>query len=129
MTTVLLIIHVLICITLIVTILLQSSKGGGLAGAFGGAGGGGAVFGGAGAATFLSKVTTYLAIAFFLTCVSLWYTSRSADTLPETAAERMMQQGGPIPLQQSQQVPQPLQSTTEEGAATSPAPTTTDTSK
>jgi preprotein translocase subunit SecG len=128
MTTVLLIIHVIICIILIVTILLQASKGGGLAGAFGGAGGGGgAMFGGAGAATFLSKVTTYLAIAFFLTCVALWHTSRSGDTLPETAAERMMQQRGPTPLQQAQPQPVPLQSTTQEGAATTPA--TTDSSK
>ncbi len=62
----LLFIHVLVCIFLIMVILLQSSKGGGLAGAFGGGGGGGAIFGGRGAATFLSKLTTALAIFFML---------------------------------------------------------------
>jgi len=99
MTVFLLIVHVLVCIVLIVSILLQAGKGGGLAGgAFGGMGGGGAVFGGTGAATFLSKVTTYVAIVFFLTCIGLWYSSRSVDTLPKTAAERMLEEGGPVPL-------------------------------
>lgn len=65
MYTVLIIIHVLVCIIMTVVILLQSSKGGGLAGVFGGGGGGmGAVFGGRGAASFLSKSTTILAIVF-----------------------------------------------------------------
>jgi len=43
---------------------MQSSKGGGLSGTFGG-GGSSALFGGREAATFLSKLTTGLAIAFF----------------------------------------------------------------
>jgi len=56
-------IHLLTCVLLTVVILLQSSKGGGLAGAFGGSSMG-AVFGGRGAATFLSKVTIVLAVVF-----------------------------------------------------------------
>lgn len=67
----LLILHVLICIGLIIAVLMQSSKGEGLAGAFGGSGITGAVFGGRGAATFLSKATTVLAIAFFLSSIGL----------------------------------------------------------
>ncbi len=67
----LLILHVLICIGLIIVVLMQSSKGEGLAGAFGGSGITGAVFGGRGAATFLSKATTVLAIAFFLSSIGL----------------------------------------------------------
>ena len=64
--------HVLICIFLVLVVLLQSSKGAGLAGAFGGGGlggGMGAVFGGRGAAPFLSKATTVLAIAFMVSCL------------------------------------------------------------
>ncbi len=67
--------HVIICIALIMVVLMQSAKGEGLAGAFGGSGITGAVFGGRGAATFLSKATTVLAIAFFLSCLLLSFLS------------------------------------------------------
>jgi len=53
---------------------LQSSKGEGLAGAFGGGALTGAVFGGRGAATFLSKATTVLAIGFMSTSILLLIT-------------------------------------------------------
>jgi preprotein translocase subunit SecG len=69
------ILHVLICIALIMVVLMQSAKGEGLAGAFGGGGITGAVFGGRGAATFLSKATTILAIAFFVSCLILSFLS------------------------------------------------------
>mgnify|MGYP001377583143 CR=1 FL=1 len=98
MEIVLLIIHILICITLIVSILLQASKGGGLAGAFGGSGASGAILGSTGTASFLSKLTTYLAAVFFLTCLGLYYASTD-DALPETAAEQaIMGETGPVPL-------------------------------
>ena len=62
-----LVLFLLVCLIMTIVILLQSSKGGGLAGAFGGGGGNmGSVFGGRGAATFLSRTTTWLAVAFFL---------------------------------------------------------------
>jgi len=67
--------HVMICIALIMVVLMQSAKGEGLAGAFGGSGITGAVFGGRGAATFLSKATTVLAIAFFLSSIVLSFLS------------------------------------------------------
>jgi preprotein translocase subunit SecG len=72
-------IHILICASLIVVVLLQSGKGGGLAGAFGGAGGVGAVFGGQTAATFLTKATRYLAIAFMVTSLVLALAVRSVN--------------------------------------------------
>ena len=69
--------HTLVCILLVVVVLMQSSKGEGLAGAFGGGGSGltGAVFGGRGAASFLSKATTVLAIIFMINCGILAYMS------------------------------------------------------
>jgi len=67
----LIVIHILICIFLIIVVLLQSSKGEGLAGAFGGGGLTGAVFGGRGAATFLSKATSFLAVGFMITSIGL----------------------------------------------------------
>jgi len=63
---------------------MQSSKGEGLAGsAFGGGGGGGlggAVFGGRGAASFLSRATSVLAIVFMLNCIALAVMSAGTRT-------------------------------------------------
>ena len=57
-------VFVVVCFLLVIIILLQDSKDGGLAsGAFGGEGLQ-SVLGGHGAATFLSKATTWLAVAF-----------------------------------------------------------------
>jgi preprotein translocase subunit SecG len=69
--------HTLVCILLVVVVLMQSAKGEGLAGAFGGGGTGltGAVFGGRGAASFLSKATTILAVIFMLNCGILAFMS------------------------------------------------------
>ncbi len=62
--------HIVVCIGLMAAILLQSGKGGGLAGTFG-AGSSQTLFGGRGAATFLSRATTALAVTFFLTSLTL----------------------------------------------------------
>jgi len=63
-------VHVLACFLLIVVVLLQSGKAADLAGAFGGAGSQTA-FGPRGAATFLSKATTWCAIMFMATSITL----------------------------------------------------------
>ena len=108
METLLLIIHVIVCVVLIVSILLQAGKGGGLAGgAFGGMGGAGPL-GGTSAAPFLTKVTTYVGVMFALTCLGLWYAGRSDDGVPETAAERALQELGPMPFQAAPPLPQAL---------------------
>jgi preprotein translocase subunit SecG len=62
--------HVVICALLIIVIMLQSGEAADLAGAFGGAGSQTA-FGPRGAATFLSKATTWCAIMFMLTSMAL----------------------------------------------------------
>jgi preprotein translocase subunit SecG len=95
-------VHVLVCFVLILVVLLQSSKGGGLAGAFGGAGGQ-TMFGGQETATFLSKATTYLAIAFMVLSLLLAFlsarrTPAGARSIVRQAAE---QQQNVIPSGQS----------------------------
>jgi len=93
--------HVIISIALIVVVLMQSAKGEGLAGgtAFGG-GVSNAVFGGRGAASFLSKATTFLAIVFFLNCGALALMSSNTqvnlggggdESAPESAVTRQAQ--------------------------------------
>ena len=108
MNTFLLIIHIIACLVLIVSILLQASKGGGLAGIAGGGAQAGAMFGGAGAGGFLSKVTAYLAIVFFVTCIGIYFTSRSGEVMRDTAAEQMMGERGPVPVQTAPSLPQPI---------------------
>jgi preprotein translocase subunit SecG len=63
--------HILICLVLVVVVLLQSGKAADLAGAFGGAGSQTA-FGPRGAATFLSKATTWCAVMFMLLSLALF---------------------------------------------------------
>src|SRR5580658_2445295 len=63
--------HVLVCFVLVLVIMLQSGNAADLAGAFGGAGSQTA-FGPRGAASFLSKATTWCAIVFMMTSLTLW---------------------------------------------------------
>jgi len=63
-------IHVVVCFFLIAVVLLQSGKSGDLAAAFGGQGSQTA-FGPRGAATALSKATTWSAILFMVTSILL----------------------------------------------------------
>jgi len=89
-------IHMIACVALMVSILLQSGKGGGLAGAFG-AGSSQTLFGGRGAATFLSRTTTVLAVVFFATSLTLGLSaSRAAgpgrSLIAEEARQRAAQQ-------------------------------------
>jgi preprotein translocase subunit SecG len=62
--------HILVCFLLIFVIMLQSGSAADLAGAFGGAGSQTA-FGPRGAATFLTKATTWCAIVFMMSSVAL----------------------------------------------------------
>ncbi len=74
MSTILVIIHVFVCIALIMIVLFQSGKGADMGAAFGG-GGSNTLFGSTGASTFLSKATTVAAVVFMLTSLGLAYMS------------------------------------------------------
>jgi len=97
MYTFLLLIFIVVCVALTMVILLQSSKGGGLAGAFGGAGDMGAVFGGRGAASFLSKMTTILAIAFLSLSLLLSLINRGGSGSQGLIEQQQQQQAAPSP--------------------------------
>jgi preprotein translocase subunit SecG len=70
MYTLVLIVHIIVCLFLIIVVLLQSGKAADLAGAFGGMGSQTA-FGPRGSATLLSKATTISAALFMVTSLSL----------------------------------------------------------
>jgi preprotein translocase subunit SecG len=67
---VLIVIHVLVCLFMIAVILLQQGKSADLAGAFGGQGSQTA-FGPRSAANLLTRTTTWCAIIFMVTSISL----------------------------------------------------------
>ena|SRR6185437_12330591 len=68
--TLLVIVHVIVCLFLIIVVLLQSGQSGDIAAAFGGMGSQTA-FGPRGAATVLTKATTWCAVIFMLTSITL----------------------------------------------------------
>ena len=63
-------VHIVVCLFLIIVVLLQSGASGDIAAAFGGQGSQTA-FGPRGAATALSKATTWSAIIFMVTSITL----------------------------------------------------------
>jgi preprotein translocase subunit SecG len=73
-TTLILVIHIVVCIALILIILLQSGKGADIGAVFGG-GSSQTVFGSTGATPFLSKVTIGAAVIFMVTSIILTYFS------------------------------------------------------
>jgi len=100
----LLIIHVIGCLLLIGIVLMQTGKGG-LGSAMGGASE--QMFGGRGAAPFLTKATTVLAALFMLTSLSLSFMSGRQVKAP-SAIEKSLQRGQPAPAQQPEQPSQQL---------------------
>jgi preprotein translocase subunit SecG len=69
MYTLILLVHVVVCVFLIFVVLVQDSKGAQLGAAFGGSSQ--TLFGARGSATFLSKLTTTMAVVFMLTSLVL----------------------------------------------------------
>lgn len=66
--------HVILAVVLIVLVLLQHGKGADMGAAFGG-GSSGSLFGASGSATFLSRMTGFIAAMFFSTSMGLTYFS------------------------------------------------------
>ena len=97
--TILLILLVMNAVALAALVLLQQGKGADIGAAFG-SGAASAVFGGAGSASFLAKLTAWLAIGFFLLSLALAFTAKeraaglkdvgipmvTAPVVPENAA-------------------------------------------
>jgi len=129
-TAVLVTLHVIVCFVLIGVIMLQSGNAADLAGAFGGAGSQTA-FGPRGAATFLSRATTWCAIVFMMTSLTLSF--KRAGNAPSTGS--ILEQTAPAsapapakstpapPVQLPQSAPQlPLPAPQSQTPAPSPAP-------
>ncbi len=66
--------HITLAVVLVVLVLLQHGKGADMGAAFGG-GSSGSLFGASGSATFLSRMTGFIAAMFFSTSMGLTYFS------------------------------------------------------
>jgi len=95
--------HIVICGLLIIVIMLQSGEAADLAGAFGGAGSQTA-FGPRGAATFLSKATTWCAIMFMMTSMAL---TMHQNTVAASTGSSVLQQFSKSSKQATPVVPGP----------------------
>jgi preprotein translocase subunit SecG len=81
-------IELVVSVLLMIVVLMQSSKGGGLAGSFGG-GGMGTVFGVRRTADFLSRATTYLAVAFLsIALITNWLFLPGKNSATESIIQR-----------------------------------------
>ena len=109
MTTVILILHILACVGLILVILLQAGKGANMGAAFGGASQ--TVFGSSGAATFLTKATTGVAVLFMVTSLGLAifaHSGGSSDSVMKTATQPVKTEPAkPAPAPKQEAVPAP----------------------
>jgi preprotein translocase subunit SecG len=120
----LVIIHVIVCIALILIVLLQTGKGAEMGAAFGGASQ--TVFGGAGPAPFLTKITTGAAIIFMITSLALAYVSSKPSVSSLMKGVKPMKAAPVAPAQPAAGLPmggaankaQPV----EKAAAPAPAP-------
>jgi len=105
---VILIVHVLLALGLIALILMQHGKGADAGAAFG-AGASGSVFGARGANSFIYKLTTSVAVGFFLTSLTLAYLATSDASSAPTESQSVMDQvlvdQVPIKLEPSVDVP------------------------
>jgi len=117
--------HVLVCGLLIIVVLLQSGEAADLAGAFGGAGSQTA-FGPRGAATFLSKATTWCAIMFMLTSMAMTMRQNStAASSGSSVLQQFSKTGKPaVPALPVHTAPVPAAPNAATPAPSAPAPTT-----
>src|ERR1700723_1711415 len=113
--------HILVCFVLIAVIMLQSGNAADLAGAFGGAGSQTA-FGPRGAATFLSRATTWCAVVFMMTSLTLSFKRATPQTSTGSILEQTSQPGTApakpvaappiqVPVQSAPQAPAPTPNT------------------
>ena len=101
-------IHVIVCFFLIIVVLLQSGKSGDISAAFGGQGSQTA-FGPRGAASALSRATTWSAVAFMITSITLsvWASRRGGPGSVLQGLKSQPVKTQPAPAQQPAPPTQP----------------------
>ena len=107
MQSLILTLHVIVCVTLVILILLQAGKEG-MGVIFGG--GSSSVFGSSGAGGILTKLTAFMAVLFVVTCLSYNLVTSTRVTQQSTILDIKLEE-----------MPEPAVTAPAEPAASSPA--------
>jgi preprotein translocase subunit SecG len=117
MTTILIVVHVIVCLFLICIVLLQHGKGADIGASFGGSSQ--SLFGTEGPVPLLNKITTLAAIVFMGTSVALAYLSANKSSGSVMSDLKVQEQQ--VPAQQAP-LTVPMPSKQKTGAETPQAP-------
>ena len=115
MYSILVIVHVIICVFLVLTVLLQQGKGAAIGAVFGSSD---TIFGSAGPASFLHKITTGLAVLFMVSSLVLTYLS--AHKVEDSIMQDVEVITGPVTAEPVE----PAETVIPETVETAPAPVT-----
>jgi len=120
MTTLLIVVHTIVCLFLICIVLLQHGKGADIGATFGGSSQ--SLFGTEGPIPLLNKITTFAAIIFMGTSITLAYLSAHKSSGSVMTDVKVQEQQAPVQQQQAPiTVPMPAPKETPKGATEQPA--------
>ena len=101
--TLVVVVHVVIAVSLVGLVLIQQGKGADAGAAFGG-GASQTVFGSQGSGSFLTRMTTFMAVIFFVTSFSLAIFAKQRAEVAGEAGLRQVRKLGRLPLLMSLQL-------------------------
>jgi len=120
METLVVVVHVVIAVALVGLVLIQQGKGADAGAAFGG-GASQTVFGSQGSGSFLTRLTTILAIVFFVTSFSLAvFAKQRAEVAGEAGIPMVQESSDSAPMEQASEADAAQSSETESGESDLP---------
>lgn len=120
METLVVVVHVVIAVALVGLVLIQQGKGADAGAAFGG-GASQTVFGSQGSGSFLTRITTILAIVFFVTSFSLAvFAKQRAEVAGEAGIPVVEESSHSAPMEQADEAGAEQASETESGESDLP---------
>ena len=103
MYSILIVLYVMTCVLLVLTVLLQQGKGAEIGAVFGSSD---TIFGSAGPASFLNKLTTGLAVAFMVLALVLTYLS--AHKVEDSVMRDVQEAASPVTAEPAETAPAPV---------------------
>lgn len=105
--TILLVVQIISSFSIIVLVLLQQGKGADMGSAFG-SGSAGSLFGATGAANFLSRMTKWAAVVFFIATIGLAYLGNLSNSKPDAGIMEGFKPNAAVPSVPGTSQPAPL---------------------